>query len=98
MKLLVTGACGFVGSSLITLMREHYSNEAVQIVGFDNLSRVGAYRNLPKLKRLDVQMVLGDQRMRSDLDALPTCDWVIDAAANASVLAGTEGHSSRALV
>lgn len=32
--------------------------------------------------------------MRSDVDALAACDWVIDAAANPSVLAGVDGRSS----
>ena len=36
----------------------------------------------------------GDLRMRSDLEMLPPCDWVIDAAANPSVLAGIDGRSS----
>ncbi len=98
MRILVTGACGFVGSSLIGLIREHYSRDSIQIVAFDNLSRAGVYSNLAKLRSLDVLVVIGDQRMQSDLDALPTCDWVIDAAANASVLAGTNGDSSRLLV
>jgi CDP-paratose 2-epimerase len=97
-KILVTGACGFVGSSLIRLLREYYSRESIQIVGFDNLSRAGVHLNLAKLRSLDVQMSIGDQRMQSDLDDLPTCDWVIDAAANASVLAGTSGNSSRLLI
>jgi CDP-paratose 2-epimerase len=33
-------------------------------------------------------------RSRSDLDALGAADWVIDAAANPSVLAGVDGRSS----
>ena len=33
-------------------------------------------------------------RIRSDVDALPNCDWMIDAAANPSVLAGVDGKSS----
>jgi CDP-paratose 2-epimerase len=32
--------------------------------------------------------------MRSDVESLPGCDWVIDAAANPSVLAGIDGKSS----
>jgi CDP-paratose 2-epimerase len=36
----------------------------------------------------------GDVRSRSDLDALGDADWVIDAAANPSVLAGVDGRSS----
>ena len=41
----------------------------------------------------------GDIRLASDFEALPAVDWVIDAAANPSVLAGTQsGFSSRQLV
>jgi CDP-paratose 2-epimerase len=41
----------------------------------------------------------GDLRAASDLETLPAVDWVIDAAANPSVLAGTDGRtSSRQLV
>lgn len=32
--------------------------------------------------------------MRSDIESLPPCDWVLDAAANPSVLAGVDGKSS----
>lgn len=98
MRILVTGACGFVGSSLIRLFREHYDQASVEIVGLDNLSRSGTHVNLAKLRSLNVKVVIGDQRLPSDLEALPVCDWVIDAAANASVLAGTNGSSTRQLV
>ena len=41
----------------------------------------------------------GDLRAASDLETLPAVDWVIDAAANPSVLAGVDGKtSSRQLV
>jgi CDP-paratose 2-epimerase len=39
-------------------------------------------------------VVHGDVRCRSDLDGLPEVDWVIDAAANPSVLAGVDGAST----
>jgi CDP-paratose 2-epimerase len=46
-----------------------------------------------------VALVHGDIRMPSDFEALPPVDWVIDAAANPSVLAGTQtGFSSRQLI
>lgn len=44
-------------------------------------------------------MTHGDIRMPSDLESLPAVDWVIDAAANPSVLAGLQtGFSSRQLI
>jgi CDP-paratose 2-epimerase len=36
----------------------------------------------------------GDTRCASDLEGLPPADWVIDAAANPSVLAGVDGRAS----
>src|SRR5208337_1137033 len=48
---------------------------------------------------LGVRLVHADVRAASDIDSLPACDWVIDAAANPSVLAGVDGlSSSRQLV
>ena len=36
----------------------------------------------------------GDIRSQSDIDTLPTVDWIIDCAANPSVLAGVDGQAS----
>jgi CDP-paratose 2-epimerase len=41
-----------------------------------------------------VRLLHGDIRNPSDLDDLPAVDWVIDAAANPSVLAGVSGRTS----
>jgi CDP-paratose 2-epimerase len=46
------------------------------------------------LKRLGVHLFHGDIRVSSDLDTLPATDWVIDAAAQPSVLAGRDGKTS----
>ena len=92
MKVLITGVCGFVGSRLASSLREHLASCA--IVGLDNLLRPGSETNRRELARLGVQFVHGDLRLRSDLEALPACDWVIDAAAHPSVLAGVDGRSS----
>lgn len=44
-------------------------------------------------------MYHGDIRNAADIEALPPADWVIDAAANPSVLAGVDGRaSSRQLI
>jgi CDP-paratose 2-epimerase len=69
------------------------------VAGLDNLSRPGSWVNLEPLRALGVQVWHGDQRNVADVEALPAADWVIDAAANASVLAGVDGRtSSRQLV
>jgi CDP-paratose 2-epimerase len=96
-KLLLTGACGFVGSSLVRTWAEH--GRGHQVIGFDNLVRPGSESNREALRRLGVALVHGDLRQASDLEALPPVDAVVDAAANPSVLAGVDGRtSSRQLV
>jgi CDP-paratose 2-epimerase len=40
LNLLITGICGFVGSTIASTWRESYAGD--QIVGIDNLSRSGA--------------------------------------------------------
>ena len=96
MKLLITGICGFVGSSLAKCLLER--REELSIYGIDNLMRPGSETNRRKLQTLGVRFFHGDIRAASDFEALPAADWVIDAAANPSVLAGvTGGFSSRQL-
>lgn len=92
MRLLITGICGFVGGSLARALLERI--EGLKITGIDNLLRAGSESNRSALVKLGVNFVHGDIRMRSDLEALPKCEWVIDAAAQPSVLAGVDGKSS----
>jgi len=95
MKILISGVCGFVGT---TLARE-LAGRGHSLVGFDNFIRPGSESNRADLKRLGVTLVHADLRAASDMDALPAADWVIDAAANPSVLAGVDGKtSSRQLI
>jgi len=97
MRILITGACGFAGSALAESLLE--SLEGVSLVGLDNFSRPGSELNRLRLKRLGVRLLHADIRNASDVDALPAADWVLDAAANPSVLAGVDGQtSSRQLV
>jgi CDP-paratose 2-epimerase len=92
MKILITGICGFVGASLAAALAERL--EGVEVIGVDNLSRAGSESNRAGLRRAGVKLFHGDLRMASDVEALPDADWVIDAAANPSVLAGVDGRSS----
>ncbi len=97
MRILISGVCGFVGSTLARAFAE--SGAAHQLVGFDNFIRPGSETNRAELKRAGVKLFHGDLRAASDLETLPAVDWVIDAAANPSVLAGVDGRtSSRQLV
>ena len=68
--------------------------EHMELVGLDNLCRAGSETNRVLLKELGVKFVHGDVRSASDFESLPKVDWVIDAAANPSVLAGVDGQSS----
>jgi CDP-paratose 2-epimerase len=97
MKLLITGVCGFVGSVLAESFLQRL--DGVSICGIDNLMRPGSETNRSRLRKIGVDFVHGDIRTASDVDALPKVDWVIDAAANPSVLAGLgPGVSSRQLL
>jgi len=97
MKILISGVCGFVGSTLARALAQ--AGGGHQIHGFDNFIRPGSETNRAELKTLGVKLFHGDLRAASDLESLPPCDWVIDAAANPSVLAGIDGQtSSRQLV
>lgn len=92
MKILITGICGFVGSTLALYWRENHPNW--QITGIDNLIRPGSDRNRAALVKAGVTVLHGDIRVASDFEALPAVDWVVDAAANPSVLAGVDGTTS----
>jgi CDP-paratose 2-epimerase len=95
-RVLITGICGFVGSSLAECLLER--REGITIYGIDNLMRAGSESNRLKLRKLGVTFFHGDIRAPSDFESLPEADWVIDAAANPSVLAGVKGDfSSRQL-
>ncbi len=95
MKLLITGICGFVGSTLARALQDQPSpGESLSISGVDNFSRPGSESNRQELKRRGMKLFHGDLRQASDLEGLPAFDWVIDAAANPSVLAGVDGKTS----
>ena len=92
MKILITGICGFVGSTLAKSLLEQHSG--LQIIGLDNFIRPGSELNRAPLKGLGVKIHYGDIRNASDLESLPAVDFVVDAAANPSVLAGVDGKTS----
>jgi CDP-paratose 2-epimerase len=97
MKILISGACGFVGSALANGLLDNVSSR--EIIGLDNLSRPGSQLNLESLRQRGVKLRHGDLRSASDLESIGEVDWIIDAAANPSVLAGVDGTtSSRQLI
>jgi CDP-paratose 2-epimerase len=97
MRIFITGACGFVGSTLALGLKEGWPDW--EILGFDSLVRAGSEMNRPRLLNRGIQLIHGDIRNTSDLETLPSCNWILDAAANPSVLAGVDGKtSSRQLI
>jgi CDP-paratose 2-epimerase len=95
MRILISGICGFVGSTVArSLLAAGH-----QVTGFDSYIRPGSETNREPLERLGAKVITADLRFAAQIDALPVADFVIDAAANASVLAGVDGKtSSRELV
>jgi CDP-paratose 2-epimerase len=80
---------------------EHQSlfGGSLEIIGLDNFSRPGSKQNERLLKKLGVDFKLGNISRCEDLESLPAIDWVLDCAANPSVLAGiNENSSSRRLI
>ena len=92
MRVLITGICGFAGATIAKWLVEHI--ESVSIFGIDNLMRPGSETNRADLKRAGATVIHGDIRNPSDFETLPKVDWVIEAAANPSVLAGVNSSGT----
>ena len=60
MKILLTGACGFVGSTLASAWVE--SGARHTIIGIDNFVRPGSEVNRLRLKTLGVRVLHADVR------------------------------------
>src|SRR6266851_3518382 len=97
MKVLISGICGFAGSGIAEGLLDF--DPSFELLGFDNLSRAGSQLNVERLRRRGVKFIHADARSVTDLELIPPIHWVIDAAANPSVLAGVDGQtSSRQLI
>ncbi len=86
MKILITGGAGFVGSSIGILLKQRYPH--YQIFALDNLKRRGSELNLPRLKEAGIIFFHGDVRNPEDFNELPEINFIIEASAEPSVLAG----------
>jgi CDP-paratose 2-epimerase len=97
-KVLITGICGFAGSTLARHLRE--VKPGLEIFGVDNFIRAGSEMNRRALQAAGIRVIHADVRVSEDVAGLPAADWVLDAAAQPSVLAGTAGSgtSSRQLM
>jgi CDP-paratose 2-epimerase len=91
-RVLITGVCGFVGSTLARTWVQ--SGAGHTLLGVDSFVRPGSEVNRLALKALGVEVRHADVRSASDFEGLPAVDAVIDAAANPSVLAGVDGQTS----
>jgi CDP-paratose 2-epimerase len=83
---LVTGGCGFVGSSLALSLKK--DNPGYRILAFDNLKRRGSELNIKRLQANGIEFMHGDIRKKEDIAAAGPFDILIEAAAEPSVLAG----------
>src|SRR3954451_4159004 len=96
MKIFISGICGFAGSSLAHSLLD---DSAIEISGCDNFSRAGSQTNVEGLRKRGVRVFHADVRLPGDLELIEGIDWIIDAAAEPSVLAGIDGQTeSRRLV
>ena len=78
-KILITGACGFIGSHLTEIMAE----KGFKVVAFDRYNINNDYGNLEKSKFIDkIDVKLGDLRdFDSVLNAINGCDAVFHLGA-----------------
>ena len=83
---LITGGCGFVGSNLAVLFKKRHPN--ANIYAMDNLKRTGSELNLNRLKKHSINFLHGDIRNKEDFSPLPKIDFIIECAAEPSVLSG----------
>lgn len=95
MKILVAGGCGFVGAAVCRRLLAARAGVAITVI--DSLRRRGSETNVADLEARGIRVVHGDVRLATDVDPLGPFDWVIDAAAEPSVLAGTTAgeHTGR---
>ena len=59
-----------------------------EVCGLDNFLREGSRGNVEPLRKLGIRVEEGDIRNEADLAKMPKVDWVLDCAAEPSVLAG----------
>ena len=89
MKIAITGGAGFVGSNIAIKLKNKYPSYSIVI--FDNLKRRGSELNLADFKTLGIEFIHGDIRNAEDLEQLDGFDYMIEASAEPSVMAGLDG-------
>lgn len=86
--ILITGGCGFVGSSLAIYLKK--DNPTSRVICMDNLKRRGSELNINRLREVGVEFVHGDIRNTEDFQEIGSIDVLIDAAAEPSVVSGMD--------
>ena len=86
MNILITGGCGFVGSSLCISIKNKFKE--YKIIAFDNFYRKGSIINKKRLEKIGIKVIKGDIRFKKDLDKISNIDLLIDCAADPSVATG----------
>ena len=89
-KILVTGGCGFVGSSLAIRLREDFPQS--EIICIDNLKRRGSELNLSRFRKAGIRFIHGDIRNKEDLEVINKIDLLVECSAEPSVLAGINSN------
>ena len=69
MRVLITGVCGFVGSTLARAFTAH--GRGPKLCGCDNFIRPGSETNRAELRRRGVTLFHTDVRNAGDVAALP---------------------------
>jgi CDP-paratose 2-epimerase len=96
MNIVVTGSAGFFGNYVTNYLLD----KGHKVIGIDNLSRKGSELNAKKqLQNESIRFFKADVSVKEDLEFLNEehFDWIIDCAADPSVLSGF-GDSSRKLL
>ena len=86
MRILITGASGFVGSTLCIKLKEKYPSYT--FIAFDNLKRRGSELSLVDFQKSGIEFIHGDIRNNEDLASVGAFDLLIEASAEPSVMSG----------
>ena len=83
MNILITGGCGFVGSSLAIYLKKKIKN--IKITSLDNLYRKGSEINLNRLKKFKIKNIKKDVSDEKNLLNLKKFDLIIDCCAEPAI-------------
>jgi CDP-paratose 2-epimerase len=95
MRLLITGGCGFVGSSLALYFKSKYPEYEITVL--DNLKRRGSEMNIPRVQALGIRFLHADIRNPEDMAGITGADVILDCSAEASVLAGIDSSRTQVI-